>query len=194
MCSADGEQGITTLDKPDHCILSGVTVTNLLSIGYGVSEKRVRGMDPARDTQVGVEIVGEIPRDQRWRLMADAAALAVGCKTALKTEPDDVYTLSFGPKRPVPSTTTDAAANIGARKVAVKGATLTRLADALESSSGLRFVTDPRDAGLYDFKFELPEGVEWKDEAAIAAVEAQTGLRVTKQKGEATILEVTWPE
>jgi hypothetical protein len=194
VCGAEDAQGITTLDKPDHYLVSGVTVTNLLCLGYGVSAKRVRGMDPARDTQIGVEVVGEVPAHRKWRLMADAAAAAVGCKAALKSVQDDVYTVSFGPKRPAPISATKCDVNVGDRAVTVKAGTLTALARALEFSSGLRFMADPRDGGLYDFKFELPEGVEWKDKAAIAAVEEQTGLKVTRKKGEAMILEVTWPD
>jgi hypothetical protein len=76
----------------------------------------------------------------------------------------------------------------------MKGVYLASLASSLEYASGLHFVTETRDIAQYDFSIDLPKGVEWGDDAAIAAIEEQTGLKVTRRKGDVPFLEVTWPQ
>lgn len=194
VCDASDEHGVTTMDQPDHCILSGCPLSQVIAMGYNVSPARVRGVDDARDKKVGVELAGAFPSDRRTRLMADAACAAVGCKATVKNEPGEILSISFGAKRPAPSVVAQPTSAQKPHSLRMNGASLQSLASTLEYASGRYFVADTRDITQYDFIIELPKGVDWKDDAAIAAIEEQTGLKITRRKADVPFVEITWPD
>lgn len=193
VCEVEDDGGIMVMDQPDHFIISGGTLSNMIANGFGVTPDRVRGISDERDIHIGIELAGELPGENRVKLMADAAAAFAGCRAALKKEPGDVYTISFGKTKPLPSAG-KGETTAGERLVKASGVTLEGFASSLDGASGLYFVahTPAKERGVYDFKVLLPPGVNWTDDAAITAIQDQTGLVVTKSKGEVPYVSVTW--
>lgn len=103
VCEVEDDGGIMMMDQPDHFIISGGTLSNMIANGFGVTPDRVRGISDEQDIHIGIELAGELPGENRVKLMADAAAAFAGCRAALKKEPGDVYTISFGKTKPLPS-------------------------------------------------------------------------------------------
>jgi hypothetical protein len=190
VCESTTNAGITIMDEAGHYLIDGISLRNIVSLGCGVHGSRVRGISDQQDRRVAAEIIGVHRKEVRFGLISAAVCAAEGCQASKIVAVEDVIELSRG----------TAAVGIEGRVKATPtswrcdGAPLARFGSDLERLLGIPVQTNPRDQAMYKLEVVLPEGVGWTDDAALLAIQEQTGVKILRTKRNVTRVEVSWLE
>ncbi len=188
------QSGLSVDRGPDHRVVDGIGLIDLLASAYGVAVCDVRGIPREKNIRLRVEMVGDDADAFKPEFLSAALASALGISIEVVQELGSVYVL-----RDIEDSRRSAESPAGVTSGVWEGTrwrgknvTVKEVAAVLSMRLEATVVDKSALSGKYDFELSFTKSGKYIDDSELASALKSAGLSISREQSEYEVLRVHW--